>query len=569
MSTSPGLRKRYIFLITLVVLVGVYWFSANQIIRHVLEDKLTEAYGAQVDIDSVSHRFFPTSVTLNNIALTDPLSPQHNKVQISQAYAQVELLPLLSSQAIVDELNVLDVQFNQPRQSPGKVLRQPAGLSLEQIKDKASAAVPSVEELIARNPLKTPDAVSALEAAYNKATQGLKQQYAALPDKHRVTDYQARVKALKELDYKNPQALLTARNQLETLKQSVSDDKQQLSDFAASAQNVKSELSQAVAQLNQARKDDMTLLKGVLARDAGALNQVTYLIFGDKAAEYNEYLMSAFNVVMPLINGSPAASDAPASEPFPVLVKQARVSVKFADEAIVTDWQNITNLHSLFGNPTTFSISTAGDMFKQFASSGQFWIDDNGVDAQQQWSLAGISLAGVDLLKSSKVTAQVLSTLLATKGSLTISDDALSGSADIRLSDLAMQASGSGQYGQAIAQALSGLNKLGIDMNLAGSVTAPQFSLSSDLDNQLASAALRELAVSQQDKLDALQAKLNGMGLSTQQATRTDITDINSMLSAVSGNADSLESLLQTRLDSVVDEQKNKLLDKLKGKFQK
>ena len=110
---------------------------------------------AEVNIESFDHSLFPPTVTLEGIALTNPTKPSHNQVFVGNANADVELAPLLSDKVIVNNLNLLEVQFDTERNAPGEVYRVPErSLSFDEIKSKAKDAVPSVDELLERNPLK-------------------------------------------------------------------------------------------------------------------------------------------------------------------------------------------------------------------------------------------------------------------------------------------------------------------------------------------------------------------------------------------------------------------------------
>ena len=52
-----------------------------------------------------------------------------------------------------------------------------------------------------------------------------------------------------------------------------------------------------------------------------------------------------------------------------------------------------------------------------------------------------------------------------------------------------------------------------------------------------------------------------------QDAASGQLVDITTMLNAAQGDTAQLDELLKAQLSSVVDQQKNKLLDKLKGKL--
>ena len=549
-----------------VLLFVVYFVFANSIIKAVLESKLGESYGAEVNIDDFDHSLFPTTVTITGISLTNPTKPSHNQVFVGTANADVELAPLLKDQVIVNNLNLLEVQFDTERASPGEVYRVPErSLSFDEIKAKAKDAVPSVDELLARNPLKTTAAVEQARATYETYGEGLKADYEALPDKSRIDYYKAQVEQLKNTDFKDPQALVQAKSAFDKLKEEMMADKAMISDFTEKASTAKTALSESVRALKNAPKEDYALLKGVIAGDQAALSQVTYFVFGDKAAEYTEYLMAAMQIVMPLIQGE-EKSEAPADIPS-ILVKEANVSVLWQNESITSKWNNITNVHEVFGNPTTFTIEAAGNMLKEFTSSGEFWIDGNGVDASQVWQLAGVNMQNIPFSGNEALNAVLKTALMKTNGSMKVTDNMLSGTGEVDLQQLVMEATGTSDITSAIASALQTLTSLNMTMLLDGTLSNPGFNLKSDLDNKLAKAALGQLTASQQDKLDELNSKLNSM-ISNQQSLLTgELVDVNIMISAAQGDSAALQELLQAQLNNVVEQQKNKLFDKLKSKL--
>ncbi|MAI36879.1 TIGR03545 family protein [Alteromonas sp.] len=549
-----------------VVIFAVYFLFANTIIKAVLESKLGESYGAEVNIDSFDHSLFPTTVSLKGIALTNPTKPARNQVFVGDANADVELAPLLSDQVIVNNLNLLNVQFDTERPSPGEVYRVPErSLSFDEIKAKAQDAVPSVDELLERNPLKTAAAVKNARTAYDTYGEALKSDYESLPDKSRIDYYKTQIAQLQETDFKDPQALVQAKSAFDKLKAEMQADRALISDFTEKASKAKRVLSETASALKNAPQEDYALLKGVIAGDQEALSQVTYFVFGDKAAEYTEYLMAAMQIVMPLIQGE-EKSEAPADIPS-ILVKEANVSVMWQDESITSKWNNITNVHDVFGNPTTFTIEAAGELLKSFTSSGEFYIDGAGVDASQQWSLAGVNMANIPLSGNESLSAVLTSALMKTAGSMQITDNKLTGSGTVDLQQLVMQATGESDTTKVIAKALQSLSSLNMDMFLEGTLSNPDFKIKSDLDNQLANMALSELTASQQDKLDELNQKLNAMIGNEQSLISGELGDVNSMLSAAQGDSAAIEELLKSKLNNVVEQQKNKLFDKLKGKF--
>ena len=77
-----------------VLLFLVYVLFANTIIKSILESKLGESYGAEVNIDDFDHSLYPTTVTLKGIALTNPTKPSHNQEFLEHYYPFLFVFPL-------------------------------------------------------------------------------------------------------------------------------------------------------------------------------------------------------------------------------------------------------------------------------------------------------------------------------------------------------------------------------------------------------------------------------------------------------------------------------------------
>ncbi|MCW8109314.1 TIGR03545 family protein [Alteromonas ponticola] len=569
MQSQRGVSFWHILLGILLMLGISYWFLANPLIKWILEDKLSEAYGAEVNIGRVNHTLMPVTASLFDIQLTDPAEPTRNKVQIDEASADVEVLPLLSEQVVVSKLKLLKIQFDLPRQTVGQVYRQPEkSVSLADIQKQAQTAIPTVNELLARSELKSTQVAERARQQYQHYDESLKQTYQALPDQTRVEDYKTQIEQLKNAEYASPAALAKAKQTLDKIKQKVKQDRQRIRAFSREAKAAQQALKNSASALKQAPKEDYNLLKGALTGDQASLQRVTHMVFGDKAAEITEYLNSATQLILPLLQGDQEKSAESTDMPS-VWVKEAYMSVEVIGQQIASEWKNITNTHPLIGEPTTYTIFAESNKFKQFESQGQFWLDDEGVDAQQRWSLEGIEMKGIAFVQAEKLSALLQTAMLASTGHFKVENNAVSGTSAVKLSDLAMQAEGKNQLTSSIANVLQQLNQLNLNIDFSGKVDDPEFSIRSDLDNQFAQLALAELTASQQDKLAELKQKLASKVATEQKQTSSVLKDIDKMLEIAQGNSDTLQALLQAQLSNVIEKHKDKLLDKLKDKLGK
>lgn len=566
MQSKAGKLATWTLAIVLTPVVA-YWLFADGIIKSVLETQLTQSYGAEVNIGQFEHHLFPLSVNIESIEMTNAAKPDSNQVVVGQLKGDVEFWPLLNNQLIMNQLAVTNVAFDQPRQSPGKVIKQPEGQSFEELLAEAKEALPEVDELLARSPLKTTAAVEQAQVTYDTYAEGLKEDYKALPDKAKLEQYKAQVKALKETDLKDPASILKAKQTLETLKQAIKKDKALISAFTEKASEAKSAMSESLQALKTAPQEDYALLKGVYAGDEAALSQLTEAVFGPKAAEYNQYLFAAFDVLVPMLKGEPVEDEEDVEgDPLQILIRQANVSVNWQDTLLNGDWSNITNVHSIFGNPTTFLLSAANQGQQKFNTEGEFFLDENGLDAKQSWQIAGLLLDSITLTENKRLDASIKQALLASSGALTITDNKLAGTGKVDLSELVMAAAGSDKITNAVASVLGDLRNLGINMDLSGDITSPKFGLASDLDTRLASAALASIDKEKQAQLTKLNSRLQQMVASQSSALTSELGDVSNLLNNSAQDNATLDELLKTTLNNAVEKQKNKLLNKLFNK---
>ena len=566
MENRKGLQKRYILLAIILVPVVLYWLFANAIIKSFLEKQLSQSHGAEVNIGSLDHGLFPAKIMLSDIQMTDPAKPTHNKVTVVEAKADVDVMALLSNQVLVDELSIVDIAFDQVRQSEGFALVQPESkFNFNQWLEQQSESAPSVDDVLAKSPLKTTAAIADAKATYDKYGSGLKDDYDALPNKDKMAYYKQEVESLKNTDYKNPQALLEAKEKLSKLKEEMLADKENIAAFSEKAKSASAELSQSVEALKTAPAQDYDLLKGLVAGDQQAIETVTLSVFGEQAAAYTQYITAAVQMVGPMLGGESVEStpDDSAKDPMQLLIRKANVSLNWQGERVESKWENITNAHTIFGNPTTFMFKGAGEKLANFTSNGQLWIDESGLDAEQTWELLGAGLENLALSDTDRFSATISSALLNTLGNVKVVDNQLSGSSEIDLTSLAMQAAGNDKLTSIIADTLSGLSELDMVVDLDGTITAPGFKLSSDLDSKIAQAAVGQLGQEQQAKLNELQQKLNGMASEQLGANGSQLADINGLIGAANSDSGQLDELLNAQLTNLVEQQKDKLLKKL------
>lgn len=571
----------FVFVLGLIATISLVFMDTW--IKMAVRGALQKSTGAEVNIASVSHRFSPFGVTLQGLQLTDPAKPGHNQVEVDTVSADVQLWPLVMHKVVVENLQVERLAFDTERAAPGEVFRAPDKKVSDIVFEMADdVALPSVDDILAKAPLKTTQAVEDAELAYKRHEQALKAQFEALPDKSRLAEYKTRLEAIKKVDYKNPQALAKAKLDFDQIMADLKQDKEQISAFRTAVTEAKADLGPKLAALKSAPEQDYNQLKALAAGDEQAFSDVTRAVFGPQVDQWRQYAFKAFDLLAPMLEGSeaaPAQQQGPArsgewfsfgdTSNIPELwIKKASVSVLWQEETLASDWQDITHQHAILGRPTLFNIdSSASALWQRFTLDGEFQLLESGLTANQTWQLAGAELSETVLSDKDALSATLQSALLNSQGKLTMTDNVLDGSGTFSFKQLAIAATGEKKLTRIIADALSSLEDLSINAALSGNYRNPDISLSSDLDRQLGAALLNNLDPEQQARLDRLREKLVGQAAGPLASNEAGLGQWDQWQTLAQGDMSSVDDLLKSKFESALDRKKDEVLNKLKDKL--
>ena len=574
----PGLIAFFV-IVGLIAAISVvfmdYW------IKLLAEKSLAKTTGAEVNITSVEHTFSPFGITLNHIQLTDPQAPHTNQLEAQSVSAKIDLAPLLLRKLIIDSLIISGVQLGSLRGSAGDVYRKIAE-EPSQAEDIFADAkeLPSVDDILAKSPLKTTKAIEGTLAVYAKYSDTLQHQYAALPEKDKLADYQKRIKTLTEADYKDPIKLAAAKKEFDRLQEETLQDKKLLSHFKRSITAAKNELSPQLAALKSAPSQDYEQLKLLIAGDVDAINDVTTLVFGEKTSEWGQYALAVFDIVGPMLNtqgqaeeeqigyaGKWISFDDTSSLP-DLWIKKAQISLQWQQETIISDWRDITHQHDVLGIPTVFSVnSSSSSLWQSLILNGELWLSPSGAKANQSWTLSGLKLAEVSLVAQEKLTSQLDSGLLWSNGKVALNGETISGKGEIDLQNLIIKATGTNKMTNIVAKTLNQLNKLIINTDISGTIGNLDLSLSSDLNKQIGRALLSNVSTEQQTKLDELKQKLNKKTEGMLGDNNTQLAQWLDWEKLADGDLGSFNELLNAQFSRVIDEKKDELKKKIFDKL--
>ncbi len=113
--------------VAIIVVGGVFvaaHFLTDTKIKQYAAKEMTNVNGAEVDINNVGLSLMNGSVSAGGIQVTDPQNPVNNNVSIGKIDAQASVYDLFLGKVYMNKVEVSDVQFDQKRESPGKLVEK-------------------------------------------------------------------------------------------------------------------------------------------------------------------------------------------------------------------------------------------------------------------------------------------------------------------------------------------------------------------------------------------------------------------------------------------------------------
>ncbi|MFA6903218.1 MAG: TIGR03545 family protein [Gallionellaceae bacterium] len=109
-------------LLVLALIIAYFALFFDTHLRRGIEYAATQANGAEVNIGRLKTSLWKASVTLSDIAMTNPDVPARNRVQIGSIHFAMLWDALLRGKVVINEASVNTVQIDTPRKKPGRVV---------------------------------------------------------------------------------------------------------------------------------------------------------------------------------------------------------------------------------------------------------------------------------------------------------------------------------------------------------------------------------------------------------------------------------------------------------------
>ena len=510
-------------LLVFFTLLGVLiWIFAEPVAKDTTEEAGTELLGTQVDLGKLD--LFPrqAAVDLRVLQVADPFVLTRNLVEADEIHLKLNPTALAEKKIVIENLTLHGMRFGTTRKQPAKAVKgggfaPQAYRSVEQWTKQFKVPLLSLTPIdtirqLALDPtqLTTIKEAQALGSRADSTRKALAQALHDLNIKPTVDSAQAMTQQLAATDPKKL-GVDGTRKAVESAKQtlkSLQDAKKRVEAVERNTRSGVQALGQGIQLLDQARQKDFAFAKSLLKLPSFAAPDIGSAFFGKVSIErFKEalYWAELAQQYMPpglLPRPTPGPKrlradgktiEFPKEREFPrFLLQQGQLDFSIggtsaAQGAYTASVQGLTSSPTLYGRPATVRAS------RRAANSAIASIDVGGIinhiSARTHDSasarLAGVKLPSFDLpglplrldpgLGSSSLTFSMRNAGATLSGRWTIGSKKVSWIADTttrRLNDIERM----------VVRVVSGLNDLEVVAELGGSVAAPKFSVSSNLD---------------------------------------------------------------------------------------
>ena len=502
-------------LLAVLWLVVVDWLAEKAI-----ETAGTRAVGAKVDVAKADVTLFPAGIVIHGLEVTDADRPMTNAVAVKRLNAAIELPPVLRRKIIVNDLRVEGLAFNTPRKRSGALPGRKASADATDLpaippwlaeicgaKPTAQLNLPTVEDILGREPLQTLQLAKDIRAKIDASQTAWQDRLKDLPDQKDFDVYKKRIEKIKGSG--GLSALLGAANEAKSLQAGIQADLKRIKDaqneFKAELQALKKQSAAlAAAPAQEARR-----LREKYALSPKGVANLSRALFGPQACGWWQKGYAWYQRVKPYMGRVPTKKGEPQTvqpmrgkgvdvrfaetHPLPdFLIRQVHLDAQLDIGSFTGQAADITSQPHILGKPTTFKF--LGRQLRQIQAinlNGMLnLVNPDNPQHNIKMFIEKLALENFDLSKAGDLPLSIAQALTDLNMNLELAGPKLDARLNATLQDvkMALKEKATTELSQALGQAVASVHKFGVSATVKG--TDPKYvaSLKSDLDKILANA---------------------------------------------------------------------------------
>lgn len=579
------------FIVIAGLLILGWLFAAAPLIKYSIETFGSQAANAKVEVEDINLTFDPFGIEIQGLQVANAEKPLENLIQFERAVADIELLPLLLGKGIVNEVALTGVAFSTARQTSGALERvdvpttdNSSDKGLEDsdniaAKDKAKddeagQALPSADDLLAREPLLTEQRGKAFKQSFERIKSESDDAIAALPDSKTFASYEDDFNRITSGRFDSVKDFQQRKKEFDALKKRIKQDKKAIEQAKKVLSSGKKDLQGQWAGLQSAPSEDFNNLKGKYKLDAGGIANLSRLLFGDKVGEWSEQGLYWYEKVRPfLVSDDEADSEDvehvraqgrfvhfATDRPLPdLLIREVNLALQLATAEtelgeVAVSVYDITHQQDIIGRPTR--LIAKGDGLKNIQSLNLNGILDHrqapGKDSFDL-EIQGMVLKNYDVgamgLKLNQSQVEI-------KGQAELINGIIDANTVAQFEQAQFSSKDRTQVAIEMSKALAKVKNFDIRAKAKGELTAPKVSITSNLDSQLNTAFNQRLKEKQKELEKQLEKKLNEKLLSYAGGYQDQLKAMDLANGSVADKQKKLQKLAKTELSSFEEQKK-------------
>jgi uncharacterized protein (TIGR03545 family) len=509
-----------------LILILLAWVFAEPVARDTAEEAGTQLLGTEVNLGKLDLIPRQASVDLRALQIADPFVLTRNLIEADEIRLKLNPAALAEKKLVIERLTLHGMRFGTTRRKPA---RRPSGdgfaprvyRSVEQWSQQFKVPLLSLTPIdtirqLALNPaqLTTIKEAQALLGRTDSVRQGLEQGFQQLKIEPTLDSARALAQKLAATDPKTL-GLDGTRQAIESVKgtlEKVGEAKKQIESLEGNVRTAVQSLGQGVKSLEQARQQDFAFAKSLLKLPSFSAPEIGGALFGQVSidrfkqaaywAELAQHYMPPGLLPRPQpgpqrLRASGETIEFPKAKEFPrFLLQEGQLDFTIGGTspiqgAYTATVEGLTSTPELYGRPARISAS------RRAASSAIAAIDvhavinhltarthDSAAARLQGIKLPSFDLPGLPLRLDPGTGSTSLIFSMRNAGAQLFGRWAV-GSNRVRwLADSAGRQLN--ELERLVVRVVSGLNNLQLVAELSGSMAAPKFSVSSNLDKAIA-----------------------------------------------------------------------------------
>ncbi|TNC83337.1 MAG: hypothetical protein CSH37_14745 [Thalassolituus sp.] len=570
------------FIVVVGIIAALFIFLLPFLIKSGIELAGTKLVGAKVTVDDADVTLSPLGVRLQGLQVADARTPMMNLIEFDEAVADLELAPLIIGKAISNELSVSNLRFHTERETSGAlevVIEETEEEKSPSLREKASEALPSVDEVLARETLRTPQAGEALKASWGENSQRVDQAFDKVPDDNSIASYEEQIQEITSGRLESLEDFRQRKEKLDRLKKQFKEDRDAVRDARDAVRSAKSEVSAKLTELRQAPSEDLAYLKDKYQLSGSGVSNITGLLFGDDAANWAREALYWYEKIKPYLDSDDSVEAAneeddkaprlagrfvhfPSDDPWPdFMIRSATLTGPFDGGQLVISGRDITHQQTVTGRPTVFTATGEG-LEKIGDLDGRLVLNHtvgNGTDtltlAISDWKMAPLNL-GVSGTRLASSRVQLDATAEVVRGEV---------DADLDANVTQANFTGEGQtlFARELNSALQGIKTFNVDAGVTGRLKNPDVSFGSDLDRQINSAISKRIRAKQDEFEQKLKNRLNERVSEYAGEYADELQQLAAMEGSLDDKLSALKELASAELEDFKAQQEREAREKL------